>query len=65
MTVEQRKNLMEDLADVKEKLAAAATLTAACYGDESRIAVRAAEAGAAVQRLEWELERFSNAESAG
>jgi hypothetical protein len=64
MTAEQRKTLLEDLADVKEKLGAAATLTAACYGPENRIAIRAGEAGAAVQRLEWELERFAVGESA-
>jgi hypothetical protein len=64
MTAEQRQTLMEDLAEVKDKLSAAAMLTAACYGPENRIATRAEEAAAAVQRLEWELERFAIGETA-
>jgi hypothetical protein len=35
-----------------------AVLMHACYSDESQEAIRADEVGAALQRLEWELDRM-------
>lgn len=57
LTVEQRKQLDQDLACVEERLEAIAVLMCACHGDDSPLAIRAGEVAAALQRLKWELER--------
>ena len=58
LTPEQRIQLGEDLALVKERMQNIAVLMHACYSDESQEAIRADEVGAALQRLEWELDRM-------
>ena len=57
LTVEQRRQLIQDLASVEERLEAIAVLMRASYGDDSQPAIRAEETAAALQRLKWELER--------
>jgi hypothetical protein len=57
MTVEQRRALNGDLAEVQGKLDEILTLIRACYGDTVEVRVRAEESAAALQRLKWALER--------
>jgi len=57
-TPEQRTQLREDLALVEERLQSIAVVMHACYGDESRAAIRADEVDGALQRLKWELDRM-------
>jgi hypothetical protein len=57
MTKEQRGFLDQDLATIAAKLGDVATLLSACYGDDDLPVRRSEEAGAAVQRLLWALER--------
>jgi hypothetical protein len=57
MTVEQRRLLSQDLMEMQEKLNEILGLLGACYGEKSDSAIRAGEAAAAVQRLEWAVGR--------
>lgn len=57
LTVEQRKQLGQDLAHIREEVQAITAMMCACYGSESPRAIRASEVAGAMQRLEWELER--------
>ena len=57
MTVQQRQLLKQDLAELREKLTDVVSLIRACYGETTEPVIRAGEAAAALQRLEWALER--------
>jgi hypothetical protein len=57
MTVEQRRLLDQDLADLQEKLNGILSLLGVCCGVKSDPAIRAGEAAAAVQRLAWAVAR--------
>ena len=57
MTFQQRQVLKQDLAELREKLAEVVSLIHACYGEKQEPFVRAEETAAALQRLEWALER--------
>ena len=56
-TVEQRRQLDQDITDIEDRLQSITTLVRACYGPDSQPAIRADEVAGAVQRLKWELER--------
>ena len=56
-TIEERKQLDEDLGLIEEKLQGIIVLMRNCYGKNSNAAIRADEIAGAIQRLEWELER--------
>ena len=57
MTIQQRQVLKQDLAELREKLAEVINLIRTCYGENKEPFVRAEETAAALQRLEWVLER--------
>lgn len=57
MTVEQARNLDESLKAIFENLKDIANLLRACNGETDITASRAEEAGGAVQRLIWAVER--------
>ncbi len=61
LTVAQLRQAKEDLAAMKERAEEISQLMTAGYGPADRKAIRADELNAAIQRLQWELER--NAES--
>ena len=65
ITVEQQKQLEQDLKVIQERVQAIDVLMHACYGDASQAAVRADELDAALQRLKWELERLTKTQAAG
>jgi hypothetical protein len=56
MSVQQRRILKQDLAELREKLGKVVSLIRACYGEKKGPFVRAEETAAALQRLEWVLE---------
>jgi len=64
LTREQKTLLRHDLTLIDEKLQDICVLMHACHGDDSRVAIRADEAAAALQRLKWELERIRQKEHA-
>jgi Trm5-related predicted tRNA methylase len=57
LTAEQEVQLRRDLALVEERLQDIAILMRVCYGEDSQAVIRADETAAALQRLEWALER--------
>jgi hypothetical protein len=57
LTVAQLRQAKEDLAAMKERAAEISQLMAAGYGVSDQKAIRADELNAAIQRLQWELER--------
>ncbi len=57
MTQEQRQLLQQDIAEAKTKLEEIASLVRTCCGDETEPGIRAAEMLAALQRLQWAIER--------
>jgi hypothetical protein len=57
MSIQQRRILKQDLTELREKLAKVVSLIRACYGENKEPFVRAEETAAALQRLEWVLER--------
>ena len=57
MTIQQRQLLKKDLVELREKLAEVVSLVRVCYGENKEAFVRAEETAAALQRLEWVLER--------
>jgi hypothetical protein len=65
MTEEQRQILTQSLAQIMENLKNVLVQLRACYGEEDPPVFRAEEAGAAVQRLIWALERQSQAATGG
>ena len=56
-TVQQISQVWLDIDDMKERVAGIVMLAQACYGEEGEPTIRAGEVAAAVQRLEWALER--------
>ena len=56
MSIQQRRILKQDLAELREKLAEVVSLIRGCYGEKKEPFVRAEETAAALQRLEWVLE---------
>jgi hypothetical protein len=57
MTIQQRQVLKQDLAELRDKLAGVVNLLRACYGENKEPFIRAEDTAAALQRLEWVLER--------
>jgi hypothetical protein len=57
MTIQQRQVLQQDIAELREKLAEVVSLVRVCFGENKEAFVRAEETAAALQRLEWVLER--------
>jgi hypothetical protein len=57
LTVAQLRQAKEELAAMKERAEEIARLMAAGYGASDPKAIRAGELNAAIQRLQWELER--------
>ena len=57
MTVQQRQLLKRDLAELREKLTDVVSLIRSSYGETTEPATRAEETLAALQRLEWAIER--------
>ena len=57
MTIQQRQALKQDLGELRGKLAEVVSLIRAGYGENTEPFVRAEETAAALQRLEWVLER--------
>lgn len=57
VSVQQRQLLQPDLMEVRGKLEGIARLLKTWCGDEAQPFTRAVETLAAVQRLEWALER--------
>jgi hypothetical protein len=57
LTVAQLRQAKEDLAAMKERAEEISQLLAAGYGPADQKAIRADELNAAIQRLQWELER--------
>ena len=57
LTVAQLRQAREDLAAMRERAEEISKLMMAGYGPSDRKAVRADELNAAIQRLQWELER--------
>jgi len=53
----QRESLQPDLTEIKGKLQGIASLLRGWYGEETQPYTRALETLAALQRLEWALER--------
>ena len=62
MTVQQRALLAQDLAETRSKVEGIVDLMRTCFGEDADAFVRAQEVGAALQRLEWALERQSPTE---
>jgi hypothetical protein len=56
-TIEQRRQLDEDLGSIEERLQGIIVFVRGCYGKDSQAAIRADEIAGALQRLKWELER--------
>ena len=56
-TIEQQRQLDEDLTFIEERLQGIIVVMRAWYGDNSQVAIRAEETSCALQRLKWELER--------
>ena len=57
MSIQQRRILKQDLTELREKLAEVVSSIRAGYGENTEPFVRAEETAAALQRLEWVLER--------
>lgn len=57
LTVDQRNTLAQELSEVREKIESISILARACFGERSQFSIRAEETLAALQRLEWALER--------
>jgi hypothetical protein len=57
LTVEQMRQTTQDLADLETRAEGIAGLMRAAYGDSDPRTIRAQEAHAALQRLQWEISR--------
>ena len=57
LTIEQLRQVKLDLAGMKERAEEISQLMSAGYGEGDPRAVRAAEVNAALQRLQWEMDR--------
>jgi hypothetical protein len=64
LTVAQLRQAKEELAAMKQRAEEISQLMAAGYGASDPRAIRAGELNAAIQRLQWELDRSGgNADS--
>lgn len=57
LTIAQLRQAKEDLAAMQERAEEISKLMTAAYGSSDPRAIRAGEVNAAIQRLQWELER--------
>jgi len=57
LTVSQLRQAKEELAAMKQRAEEISQLMTAGYGDSDSRAIRAGELNAAIQRLQWELDR--------
>jgi hypothetical protein len=57
LTIAQLRQAREELAAMKDRAEEIAQLMVAGYGAADPKAIRAGEVNAAIQRLQWELER--------
>jgi hypothetical protein len=57
LTIAQLRQAKEDLAGMQERAEEISKLMIAGYGASDAKAIRAGELNAAIQRLQWELER--------
>ena len=60
LTVSQLRQAKEELAVMKQRAEEISQLMAAGYGDADPRTIRAGEVNAAIQRLQWELDRSGN-----
>jgi hypothetical protein len=60
LTISQLRQAREELAAMKQRAEEISQLMNAGYGDADQRAIRAGELNAAIQRLQWELERSEN-----
>jgi len=60
LTISQLRQAREELAAMKQRAEEISQLMAAGYGDTDPRTIRAGELNAAVQRLQWELDRSGN-----
>jgi hypothetical protein len=65
LTISQLRQAKDELAAMKQRAEEISQLMAAGYGASDPRAIRAGELNAAIQRLQWELDRSggNNAES--
>jgi hypothetical protein len=61
LTVTQIRQAKEDLAAMQERAEEISRLMTAAYGSSDPRAIRAGEVNAAIQRMQWELERSAAA----
>ena len=57
LTVSQLRQAKEELAAMQQRAEEISQLMTAGYGDSDPRAIRAGEVNAAIQRLQWELDR--------
>jgi hypothetical protein len=57
LTISQLRQAREELAAMKQRAEEISQLMTAGYGDSDPRAIRAGELNAAIQRLQWELDR--------
>jgi hypothetical protein len=57
LTVSQLRQAKEELAAMQQRAEEISQLMTAGYGDSDPRAIRAGELNAAIQRLQWELDR--------
>ena len=57
LTVSQLRQAKEELAAMQQRAEEISQLMTAGYGDSDSRAIRAGELNAAIQRLQWELDR--------
>ena len=57
LTIAQLRQAREELAAMQERAEEISKLMTAAYGSSDPRAIRAGEVNAAIQRLQWELER--------
>ena len=57
LTITQLRQAKEDLAAMQQRAEEISRLMTAGYGSSDPRAIRAGEVNAAIQRLQWELER--------
>ena len=57
LTIAQLRQAKEDLTAMQERAEEISRLMTAAYGSSDSRAIRAGEVNAAIQRMQWELER--------
>ena len=63
LTISQIRQAKEELAAMKQRAEEISQLMTAGYGDADPRAIRAGELNAAIQRLQWELDRENAAKT--